>query len=158
MSDGGRKKKGMEAESIIKFRDQVLLELKRAERYRNFLSMLVLNLSEFLSSAGRRKIKSDKDADEFIKDLLYRLRLVSRETDTISPIDHSRLVMLLPETDKKGANVASNRIRGQLSDYLSEFLELDYQFDVKVEIASFPDNNRDDVSFKSKLNSLFGVN
>ncbi|MEE9442272.1 MAG: hypothetical protein V3V99_06350 [candidate division Zixibacteria bacterium] len=148
----------MEAKSLTEFRDQVLLELKRAERYRNFLSMLILNLSEFLSSAGHRKIKSDKDADEFIRDLLYRLRLVSRETDTISPIDSSRLVMLLPETDIKGAHVTGNRMRDQLSDYLSEFMELDYKFEIPVEIASFPENSGDDISFRSRLNSLFGTN
>lgn len=158
MSHGGRKKKGMEAKSLTEFRDQVLLELKRAERYRNFLSMLVLNLSEFLSSAGRRKIKSEKEADEFIKDLLYRLRLVSRETDTISSIDKSRLVMILPETDEKGAHIARERMRAQLSDYLSEFLELDYKFEIPVEISSFPDSSRENISFKGRLNSLFGEN
>jgi GGDEF domain-containing protein len=158
MSYGGRKKKGMEAKSLTEFRDHVLLELKRAERYRNFLSMLVLNLSEFLSSAGRRKIKSDKEADEFIKDVLYRLRLVSRETDTISPIDHSRLVMILPETDQKGAHIARDRMRAQLSDYLSEFLELDYKFEIPVEITSFPEGSPDDISFKGRLNSLFDTN
>ena len=105
----GRKAKGMEAGDVKKFRDQALLELKRAERYRNFLSLLVLNLSEFLATVGKRKIDSPKKAQEFIIQAINRLKISSRETDIISPLDNSRLAMLLPETDRGGAEMAAEQ-------------------------------------------------
>ncbi len=146
----------MDAEMVVKFRDMALMELKRAERYRNFLSLLVLNLSEFLSSAGRRKIKNDEEAGDFLRTVLDRIKMDARETDIVSKLDNSRLVMLLPETDKNGAHITGERMRQLLSEYISEFLESDFRFEVPVEIASFPEIDPDTVSFKKRLSSLLG--
>lgn len=147
----------MEADKMIEFRDLALLELKRAERYRNFLSLLVLNLSEFLSSAGRRKITSQEEADEFIRLLMDRVKHEARETDMISNLDDARLVMILPETDRTGAEIACGRMKELLSEFLSEFLDSSYRFDVPAEISSFPDQQTDEVSFKRQLQKLFSV-
>lgn len=148
----------MDAATIIHFRDLALLELKRAERYRNFLSLLVLNLSEFLTSAGRRKINSDEETEVFIRSLIGRIKNSARETDMISNIGDSRLVMLLPETDSQGAEVAGERMRELLSEFLAEFLDSDYHFEVPVEVASFPDSRVEERSFKSRLMDLLSVN
>jgi len=153
----GRNDLGMDANELIHFRDLALLELKRAERYRNFLSLLVLNLSEFLSSAGRRKINSYEDAETFLGAAIERIKSESRETDLISTSGGAKLVMLLPETDCRGAAVAGTRFKSVLTDFLASFLESDYRFEVPMEISSFPGNSGDDRSFRSRLSDALSV-
>jgi GGDEF domain-containing protein len=148
---------GMDADNMRQFRDLALLELKRAERYRNFLSLLVLNLSEFLTNAGRRKMVSSADVDRFMETVVNRVRLEARETDMISPFDNDRLVMLLPETDQSGAKAAAERFQDLISEFLSEFLGSSYEFDVPLEISSFPDPGGK-ASLKSRLKVLLHEN
>ena len=150
-------KQGMDADQIMEFRNLALLELKRAERYRNFLSLLVLNLSEFLATAGKRKINSPDAASEFVEKAVARLRAFARETDMISRLGEARLVMLLPETDPSGARTAAGRFQKLIADYLAEFLESDFRFEVSLEIASFPDSSGE-ASLKSRLKGLFASN
>lgn len=147
----------MDASQITQFRDLALWELKRAERYRNFLSLLVLNLSELLATVGRRKINSPEEEDQFINRAVDRLRQQSRETDLISRLDHARLAMLLPETDPHGAQMAADRIQKLLAEFLGEFFQSTYQFEVPLEISSFPDASGE-ASLKSRLTGLAARN
>lgn len=144
---------GMDAIKVAQFRDLALLELKRAERYRNFLSLLVLNLSDFLATVGRRKITSEEQEDILLDQAIDRLRRESRETDLISRLDDARLAMLLPETDFNGARIAADRFQTLLNDLLADFLQSNYRFDVPLEITSFPDATGE-ASFKSRLAGL----
>lgn len=143
----------MEAESIRKFRDSALLELKRAERYRTFLSLLVLNLSELMATVGRRKIDSADEADYFFQMALDRVKQAARETDMISFFEDGRLAMLLPETDMSGAQTAAVRLETLISEFLGEFLQSDYRFDIPTEITSFP-GPASDISLKARLMKL----
>jgi PleD family two-component response regulator len=148
---------GMDAIKVAQFRDLALLELKRAERYRNFLSLLVLNLSDFLATVGRRKITSEEQEDILLDKAIDRLRRASRETDLISRLDDARLAMLLPETDFNGARIAADRFQTLLNDLLADFLQSNYRFDVPLEITSFPDATGE-ASFKSRLAGLSTAN
>lgn len=152
----GRTHRGMEADRVSRFRDAALMELKRAERYRNFLSLLVLNLSEFLSTAGRRKITSDEEIARFMESLISQIKKGARETDLISGARNASLVMLLPETNQVGAEIAGKRFRKLLSDFLAEYLESDYRFDVPMEITSFPDQSGRR-HFTNRLERLFSA-
>jgi GGDEF domain-containing protein len=153
IANDGRNQAGMDAEQLSRFRDLALLELKRAERYRNFLSLLVLNLSEFLSTAGRRKIESREEAEKFMEAVVNRVKGGARETDYISRMKSSRLVMLLPETDRDGAKTAGERFQKLLSEFLSDFLESDFEFNIPLEITSFPEQSGKK-NFKSRLSKL----
>ena len=146
--------KGMDANTILQFRDIALIELKRAERYRNFLSLLVLNLSEFLSTAGRRKITSDEDTTRFMESLIDRVQKGARETDVISGTRNASLVLLLPETNQVGAEIAGKRFRKLLSEFLADYLDSDYRFDIPLEITSFPDQSGLK-HFTNRLETLF---
>jgi GGDEF domain-containing protein len=152
----GRYESGMDADEISRFREVALLELKRAERYRNFLSLLVLNLSEFLSTVGRRRISSREEADQFMVTLVNRIKERARETDMVSGLNNAHLVMLLPETDGSGAEVAARRFQELLADYLCGFMDSDYQFHVPLEITSFPDGAGKKV-FQTRLMSLLAA-
>ncbi len=147
----------MDANTIKSFRDIALLELKRAERYRNFLSILILNFSEFLATAGRRRISSPEDAEQFIAEVRERVRRAARETDMVGVVNDSRLVMLLPETDRDNAQTAGERFQDLISEFLGEYLQSEFDFEVPVEVVSFPDTTGD-VTLKSRVNSLFTEN
>ena len=153
MRYNGRRQSGMDADKICHFRDLALLELKRAERYRNFLSLLVLNLSEFLSTAGRRKINSLEETGQFMDAIVKRVKQAARETDFVSNMDNARLVMLLPETDHNGAQVAGERFQELVSEFLAEFLQSNYDFSIPLEISCFPDS-AGQKSFKNRLMNL----
>jgi GGDEF domain-containing protein len=146
----------MDADKISRFRDTALLELKRAERYRNFLSLLVLNLSEFLSTAGRRKISSRAEVEKFMSTVTDRIKRGARETDIVSGINNRHLVMLLPETDRIGAEAAAERFQQLVTEFLSDFLDSDYQFDIPLEITSFPDQSSRK-GFRNRLRRLFEI-
>jgi GGDEF domain-containing protein len=153
----GRKIKGMDAEEVKRFMDIALLELKRAERYRSFLSLLILNLSEFLATAGRRKINSLEESRQFTVRAVNRLRHGARETDMITNLDDSRLAMILPETDRQGAQCAAVRFHEMITEFMAEFMQSDYHFKIPLEITSFP-NSDDEDSLKIKLTNLFAGN
>ena len=148
---------GMDADNVKQFRDLALLELKRAERYRNFLSLLILNLSEFLTNAGRRKMTSASDINKFMETIVNRMKLEARETDVISPFDNDQVVMLLPETDQSGAQKAAERFQELITEFISDFLGSDYEFNVPLEISSFPDVGGES-SLKSRLKVLLHEN
>ena len=143
----------MDAVRIEEFRDVALLELKRAERYRTFLSLLVLNLSELLDNISKRDTDSPDILDELIASAAKRIKQDARETDKVSFFEDGRLAMLLPETDFTGARAAAGRIEDLVSEFLAEFLQCDYQFSVPLEITSFP-GPASDVSLKSRLKNL----
>ena len=147
----------MEATDVQKFRDLALLELKRAERYCNFLSILILNLSEFLATAGKRKIDSPEKAREFVVRAVNRLKLSARETDIISQIGDSQLAMLLPETDREGASVAAERFREMINELMSEILDSNYDFDIPLEVTSFP-GHHEEQSLRMRLTDMFAGN
>lgn len=148
---------GMDAENIIQFRDLALLEIKRAERYRNFLSLLVLNLSEFLTTVGRRKMLSEDDTTRFMDSIMDRVKRSARETDMISQVDRDQVVMLLPETDRSGAQHAAERFQDLVTEFLSEFLDSKHAFSIPLDISSFPDSDGES-SLKNRLKVLLHEN
>jgi GGDEF domain-containing protein len=153
----GRNEKGMDADKLSQFKYLAEMELKRAERYRNFLSLLILNLSEFLRTAGKRRIRTPEDLTDFSRKLMVRLRHQMRETDIISYLADDRLAMLLPETDSRGAQIAADRFQKLLSEFLAEYLDSDFAFEIPAEVLSYPHKPGED-SMKSRLTGLIGLN
>ena len=115
------------------FLDQVGIELKRAERYRAFLSLTVLDLSFARESLG----------EEGCAKLMERLHELTRRRvrvcDTISLADGCRLCLLLPETSRQGAEATVKRISEEVSAELSHHLDNNDEPTIPVELASFPD-------------------
>ena len=115
------------------FLDQVGIELKRAERYRAFLSLTVLDLGFAKESLG----------EEGCAKLMERFHELTRRhvrvCDTISLADGCRLCLLLPETSRQGAEATVKRISEEVSAELSRHLDNNDEPTIPVELASFPD-------------------
>src|SRR5512140_2455944 len=79
------------------------LELKRAERYRIFVSLIVLDLS----LVGRH---FSSDAESIVAQIADLAEHKIRCTDTATVVDNHRIALLFPETPRQNAMIAARRL------------------------------------------------
>ena len=111
------------------FLNQAGIELKRAERYRIFVSLIVFDLS---TAAGSVREMADK--------LSQQIRDNVRASDHFAFIDHDRIAVLFPETPRQGAEVTARRLRNVLTTILEPEQAGDAEQLIPVEMVSFPDS------------------
>ncbi|MFH1688477.1 MAG: hypothetical protein ABIE70_13275 [bacterium] len=109
------------------FAEAVNLELARAKRYRVFVSMISLDLG------GARTTDGAYDWDTLILDV----RANVRTTDCVALLHDSKLVLLMPETPRQGAEQAARRISTLVQERFRG--KTDKLFHVPLEMASYPD-------------------
>ncbi len=113
------------------FIDKVGIELKRAERYRIFVSLIVIDLGFLATVPGDRP-------DGLIDDLINVVGRNVRAIDNVSRLDENRLALLFPETTRQGAEIASKRITELIRTYLvNQGNRVDQV--IPLEMASYPD-------------------
>jgi len=108
------------------------LELKRAERYAVFLSLVVLDLS-FLGE------KLGSDATELVDAVCEAVREKVREIDAVSRLGSMKIGLLLPETPRQGAEMVGRRVGEQIRDIMTRHSETVTNNTIPVEMASYPD-------------------
>jgi len=114
------------------FAQKVEVELNRAERYRVFVSMTVLDLGPAEEIAGEHTA-------EILHDVAIGVKEAVRTCDYVALLSHNYLAVLLPETPRQGAEVAGRRLAGIARAKLSERLGKSADQVIPVEIASYPD-------------------
>jgi GGDEF domain-containing protein len=114
------------------FIDLAAVELHRAERYRVFVSMLVLDLSSV-----QRLIGSENPG--FLGELVNQARSRLRACDYVSLIDGACLALLLPETSRQEAEIPAKRIAEMVRQQVLDLTGIASQEIIPVEIASYPD-------------------
>lgn len=115
-----------------KFLNRVNIELKRAERYRIFISLLVLDLS-FIES----ELADNQDAIK--EEILDAVAKEIREIDLVSVLNDSKLALLFPETNRQGAEIASKRITEAIKKNLADKKQEAAEKLITMEMSSFPD-------------------
>ncbi|MEW5795107.1 MAG: hypothetical protein AB1772_01980 [Candidatus Zixiibacteriota bacterium] len=114
------------------FADKVAVELNRAERYRVFVSLTIIDLGP------AREIAADQAA-EVLEDVTSRVKAAVRACDHVDLLMGHCLAVLQPETPRQGAEIAARR----LTEIVKGSLKARYgdQADraIPVEIASYPD-------------------
>ncbi len=108
------------------------IELHRAERYRVFVSLTILDLEFARRYAGDR-------FDTVLRDLKDRIASHIRVCDYADLITDSSLAILLPETSRQGAEVTSRRLAELIRTRLGEITGESVKEIVPVEIVSYPD-------------------
>ncbi len=86
------------------------LEIKRAQRYQNFLSLLSLTFGHLNPSVGEHASISLKTLANFVKGEL-------RETDIVGQDAGNRLQVMLPYADMTGAHTVRERLEKILYEY-----------------------------------------
>lgn len=90
------------------FQEKLSEELKRSERYKNNLSLIIFDIDHF-------KIINDKyghaNGDLILKGVVEILKKNFRETDFVARYGGEEFAIILPETEMPGALVAAERAR-----------------------------------------------
>lgn len=123
---------GIRSVSASSFLERVGIELKRAERYRFFVSLIVLDLSFARSLLGDETL-------QVLNDLLQLVQTNIRIIDDVSIIERHRLALLLPETSRQGAEIAVKRLSELIRNSLSTYTNRRIEDTIPLEMASFPD-------------------
>jgi hypothetical protein len=114
-------------------------ELKRAERYRIFLSLVTFNIGPILDLAGSRMLRDEEERTKFLDGLHRTVKRSIREVDTLSDSGSGKIGLLLPETPRQGAEAAARRVSDTLHRYCTDYFSQPADYLVPVEISSFPD-------------------
>jgi hypothetical protein len=114
------------------FADRVGIELSRAERYRIFVSLTLMDLGAVM----QRLVDISADLPDKLGAAVCR---AVRACDYVAFIDHQSLALLFPETPRQGAEIAARRVADLVKDEIGRMLGEEYREVIPVEIASFPD-------------------
>jgi len=121
------------------FIERTRQELSRAERYCLFLSIMLIDLSEFSRALGKRKNVSAAAAESLAERLENGLRQTVRDSDVVASFDRNRVGLLLMETSRTGLKVVKERIEGFLRDYLRGAFQIPFEPVYQIKAASFPE-------------------
>ena len=117
-------------------------ELKRAERYCEFLSLVLIDASSVLADqSSQKKAKVLKSMGDLIEKTV-------RATDVLASLGRSRLALILTETPKEGAFRLAERLSEKIAGIsLPEELGAFKGETINIGIASFPEdgNNQEDL-------------
>lgn len=135
-----------------KFAKRIAYELKRAERYRIFVSFLVFDLGSVLEMVSDFSSGSENYRQNFIHTINSVIGNSVREVDVVSNGDRIKIGVLCPETSRQGAEAAAKRIQTALGNYCLDHFKNSNDYIIPVEISSFPDaaGNRSIASYSEE--------
>ncbi|MFH1373658.1 MAG: hypothetical protein ABII79_07685 [bacterium] len=116
----------------VEFLDRVDLELKRAKRYRLFVSLMALDLSQLRETGNGPGFGSLSDLLQVVQDNV-------RIMDNVTMLGDKNLVLLLPETSRQGAQIAARRLTDLIRTSLQAMIGEAVDPTIPLEMASFPD-------------------
>ena len=90
-------------------------EIKRAERYQHFLSLVVIH---FDSNFNLSKKTQKKDSLQVTQKLSSLLKDRMRRMDVAFRYDDNKFFVLLPETDSEGGQLVANRLKNDFEEFL----------------------------------------
>ncbi|RMH40743.1 MAG: diguanylate cyclase [Deltaproteobacteria bacterium] len=83
-------------------------ELRRARRNRRSLAILVIDINDFKDINDTH---GHLAGDEVLRQVARRLRMTLRATDVVGRIGGDEFLVVLPEQDERGAQLAADRVR-----------------------------------------------
>ena len=107
------------------------IELKRAERYRVFVTMIRFDLSVI------DRLFPDR-SESVLNEMVSFAQSKIRGSDMISST-HRSIAILIPETPRQGAEVTSKRLSEMFRKRLSEIATNEIEEVIPLEMASYPD-------------------
>ena len=113
-------------------------ELKRAERYCEFLSLMMIDITS-LTKFAQKSSKFKRNLTGLQQNLENTIRKNVRETDIVSRFENNRLALLLSETSKEGANCVCKRLKEEIKTFASDSIKIPQSWEAPMEIVSFPD-------------------
>ncbi len=125
--------------ALSNFSSRIDFELKRAERYRIFVSLVVFNLGPILENVSGIGEDKDEVREKFVATLGEVIRGSVREIDAVSNSGRTRIGLLFPETPRQGAEAAARRLSEMVNNFCNDYFNNPAEYLIPVEISSFPD-------------------
>lgn len=131
------------------FKEQLLQELKRAQRYSLNTAVVMIDIDHF-------KQYNDKNGhpagDVVLKDIARLLRDNIRNIDLAARYGGEEFSLILIETDKPSAKIVSEKIRKLVEDYgfAYESSQPDGKLTISTGVATFPEDGEDFDTLVSK--------
>lgn len=114
------------------FLARVGVELKRAERYRIFVSLILVDLS-----ICRKFFPGD--SEERLQEIEGLARKITRASDYITLVEGDSLALLFPETSRQGAEMAARRLTGAIRQHIQSVTGVIVDEVIPLDMASYPD-------------------
>ena len=126
----------------IPVRDEIEIEIdkevKRNKRYKNSFSIIFFEISDCI---GIEDSLDKNMVEKLLSDVISEIRYLKRDTDTIGMWNKTIFIIILSETDIKGAEVFTRRLRRKIK--LMSFRN-DIQLTANFSITEFdPKSNRE---------------
>jgi diguanylate cyclase (GGDEF)-like protein len=127
------------------FKDVLETELTRAERYNRPLCLLMLDVDRF---KDYNDTYGHPAGDVVLKSLAELITARLRDVDSSARYGGEEFAILLPETDKKSAELVAEDIRAQVENYPFKGRETqpEGKLTVSIGVAEFPGDSPDSAS------------
>ncbi len=121
------------------FQQMLQMEWKRAVRFHRKLSLIMIDVDHFKAyndSFGHLQ------GDAVLRQIGTLLRRNLREVDTVARFGGEEFIALLPDTDKRGAIVAAEKVRALVEEhrFLDEKRQATRGITISAGISTFPDD------------------
>jgi GGDEF domain-containing protein len=124
-------------------------ELRRAERYRLFMSLIVVHSDQMDS------IDDDDPEQGRLTDLPSIIRTNCRVSDLVSGVEDGKFAVLLVETAPEGAQIFMARLKDITQSLFAGQTDAGKNISVSIELVSFPDGGANSISLAEALNILY---
>ena len=121
------------------FNELINIETNRIKRTPAALSLLMLDFDNF---KNYNDTQGHLAGDDLLKNVAKVFKNSARAVDIVCRYGGEEFVIMLPLTDKKGAQIIAERLRVQVALYLP--------VTVSIGIASFPDDDQDIIGLVGK--------
>lgn len=95
------------------FQEQLGLEVKRSQRYNRILSLIMLDIDTFKTYNDRY---GHLEGDRILREIAGIMKKNVRQMDTVSRYGGEEFMIILPETDLKGARTVAEKIRREVEE------------------------------------------
>jgi len=114
----------LEARTTERFHARLAEEARRAQRYNHYFSVIVMNSNETAPRDMFTRLRHLLRDTDLLEVIIHRVRAprgrrftnVIRRARFGRAAEHQRVVAVLPETDRTGAEIALGRLRGGLPE------------------------------------------
>jgi hypothetical protein len=115
----------------------LLIEKRRAERLNSVTSLIVLDVSKYLTAGNGQNAPAELCIDGLAKNICVNIR----ETDVVSLYQENLILILLPDTDTMAARCVYERLTQQLSKSWPAYASVeDFNLnELEMEIISYPE-------------------
>ena len=119
------------------FRQRLHMEFKRAKRYREPLTCIMLDVDHFKSINDNY---GHRFGDFVLKKLGSLLRCPLRETDIVARYGGDEFGILVPNTGYQGAYIIAQKIQGRINNFIFRYNGLNTAITVSLGLASILDD------------------